>query len=132
VAASKLFFRREAKVFANHHAVADTNGSRKRLVVGIANTANDLATITRKGSVRQGESAEVAQTVLGDNVVLFHDLETSIVQSFASVFHQNVVRERLEGLSFWRSDNVQELFSGNVVFSDNDHMFFLVRFVLVL
>jgi hypothetical protein len=82
--------------------------------------------------VRQGESAEVAQTVLGDNVVLFHDLETSIVQSFASVFHQNVVRERLEGLSFWRSDNVQELFSGNVVFSDNDHMFFLVRFVLVL
>jgi hypothetical protein len=43
-----------------------------------------------------------------------------------------VVRERLERLSFWRSDNVQELFSGNVVFSDNDHMFFLVRFVLVL
>ena len=129
MATGQLFLRREAEIFANHHTVSNADRSRERLVVRIANTANNLATITRKRSVTKGESAEVAQAFFGDNMVFLDDFKASVNESFASILDEQVVRERLEGVSLRRSGDVQEFSSSNVVFSDNDHMFFfrLVR-----
>ena len=93
VTASQLHIRREAKILADHHLIADCNRSRERAVMRVTQTKNNLAIIPLDVITPERETAKVAVATTRKRVFLFHDLQTSAVQSLAGKLHKGVVRD---------------------------------------
>ena len=121
VTASKLHIRREAKVFANHHLVADANGSRKGLVVCVAKTKHQLAIIAFDAFSLQGEPSEVAEAVTRKRVFLLSDLKTSGRNDIASAISEKCVRNWSVCVRSGRSRHLGQLLGLDFVFSEYQH-----------
>ena len=77
VTASELHIRREAKILANHHLVADTHGSRKGLVMRVTQTKDKATIICLDVVTLQGEPAKVTKAATRKRVFFLLDLKTS-------------------------------------------------------
>ena len=119
VATSELHIRREAKVFANHHLVADANRSRKGFVVRVTQTKHQLAIIAIDALPLQGEAAEVAQASTGKRVFFVLDLKSCAAKGITGAISEEGVRDWSVGVRRLRSGNLLQLFGPDFVLSEN-------------
>ena len=119
VTASELHIRREAKVFANHHLVADANGSGERFVMRVTQPKNQLAVIAIDALPFQGEAAEVAQASTRKCVFFLRDLKTRTTKSITGAISEEGVRDWSVGVGRLRSRNCFQLLNLYFVLSEN-------------
>ena len=105
VAASQLYVRREAEILANDHAVPDAHRSRKRLVVRVTQSQDELARIAVDVGTSDLESAEVPLTETAQSVLFFGDAVASAIQSGKRFFHKKRMANWGEAVrTFWGAD----------------------------
>lgn len=90
---SELHIRREAKIVANQHLVADANGSRKGLVVCVPKTKHKLTVITLKVISCEREPAKVTLTASGDCVFFFSNHKASLTNCVTGAISEKGVRD---------------------------------------
>lgn len=105
VAASQLYVRREAKILANDHAVPNAHGSRKRLVMCVAQSQDELARIGIDIGASNLEPAEVPLTEAAKRMLFFGDAVASAIQSGKRFFHKEGMADWGEAVrTFWGAD----------------------------
>ena len=127
VAASQLDVRREAEIFANHHAVADADGGGKGFVVSVAKAKHDLTIRAIHALASEGKAAEVALTATGERMFLLNDCQADDFKSLANESHKRGVADGLKRFrSFWSFD-AHESFEVHLVFCDDKRHIFVFR-----
>ena len=120
VATSKLHIRREAKIFADQHPIANADRGGEALVVSVAQTKNDLTIHAVDAHALEGEPAEVALPAASKRMFFKTHAQTSPTDSVPREGNKVEVGNRGERIGAVRSRDGRELIGGNLVFCDDE------------
>ena len=116
VPTSKLHIRREAKVFANHHLVADAYGSREGLIVCVTKPDHQTAIFSFHIFALDGKASEVTKTTATKCVFLLLNRQTCAIKCLVRLINEECVRDWSVCISCGRCFNFSKLGDIDFVF----------------